>query len=157
MNRVNKQDETRIARYLDGEMGDAESKEFDVRLQKDAILCAALRTAQEQSRVLHDACPEPPRASVNFGTAVLDKVRRMPSRDELEQITASEENIAAVIVYGRRLLVAAVVVFGLALLFSFNLLRNDEGSALQANDDKKLMDQLDAKVKKLQAERLRQR
>ena len=157
MNRVNKQDETRIARYLDGEMVDAESKEFDVRLQEeDPILCAALRTAQEQSRVLSDACREPLRASASFSTAVLDKVRRMPSRDELEQITASEDNVAAVVAYGRRLLVAAAVIFGLALLFGFNLLRDDVGPDLIA-DDEKLMKELDAKARELRAERFRQR
>lgn len=157
MNRSNKQDEIRIGRYVDGEMVDVERKEFDNRLQQDPILCAALRLAQKQSRVLPDACPEPLRASADFSTAVLDKVRRMPSRDELERITASEESVAAVIVYGRRLLVAAVVVFGLALLFGSNLLRNDLGSKLSAITDKELMEQLDARAKELQAERFRQR
>ena len=156
MTRLNKQDEIRIARYLDGEMVDAESKEFDVRLQSDPILCAALRTAQRDSCVLPDARTEPLTASANFSTAVLDKVRRMPSRDELERITASEETVAAVIVYGRRLLVAAVVVFGLALLFGSDLLRNDVGPVLRA-DDIKLMKQLDARAKELQAERLREK
>jgi anti-sigma factor RsiW len=153
MTRMNKQDEIRLARYLDGEMPTAERAEFDTRLQRDPILRAALDSAEEPSRALRDARQEPLRAAANFSATVLDRVRRMPSRDELVQLTATEENIAAFITYGRRLLVAAVVLFGLGLLFGFNLVRNDHGPELQAIGDKKLMKELDTKVKQILRER----
>ena len=154
MTRMDKQDEIRLARYLDGEMTTAERAEFDARLQRDPILRAAMDSAEEPSRALRDARQELSPASANFSATVLDKVRRMPSRDELVQLTASEENIAAVVAYGRRLLVAAVVLFGLGLLFSLNLLGNDHGPQLRAIGDKKLMKELDVKILE---ERLRQK
>ena len=157
MTRMNKQDEIRLARYLDGEMSTAERAEFDARLQGDPRLRAALDSAEEPSRVLRDARQEPVPASANFSAAVLDKVRRMPSRDELVQLTVSEDNVAAVVTYGRRLLVAAVVLFGLGLLFGFKLLGDDHGPQLQAIGDQKLMKELDEKVKQILEERLRQK
>ena len=127
-------------------------------MPKDAALRAALQVAEDASRALHDTCPQPVRAPANFSSAVLDEIRCLPSRDELVKITATEVEHAAkvesVVTYGRRLLVAAVVLFGLNLLFCFNLLRDDEGEDLAA-DDQKIMKQLDEKAKKLLRNRLR--
>ena len=151
-------DEMQIARYLDGEMSAADRAGFESRLQEDAALRAALQAAEESCRILREACPAPLRAPAGFRSGVLDAVRRMPSREELVQLTTSEENVAQVVAFARRLLVAAAVILGLGLLLGLDLLRADEGAELQADEaDQQLMDQRDAKARHLLEERLRQK
>lgn len=162
MTRFNKNDEIRIARYVDGEMSSADRAEFSARLSKDAALLAALHTAEEASRVLHDARPESVPAPATFPCAVLDAIRCLPSRHELVKITTTEaeneERIVAVIAHGRRLLVAAVVVLSLSSLFCFNLLRSESGTlSAKAVDDEKLMKQLDEKARKNLVARIRRK
>ena len=73
----------------------------------------------------------------------------MPSREDLIQRTTDEEAIQTLVVYGRRLLVAAAVLFAVSMLFSFQLFKNVGGKELHADEVKKQMRNLDQQVLEL--------
>jgi anti-sigma-K factor RskA len=147
--RLNKNDERLCARFVDGEMTAAERAEFEKRMANDRDLAVAVQRVDADARAVRGALPETHKAPAGFSTAVLDKVRCMPSREDLIQLTVDEDTVASIMVYGRRLLVAAVVVFAISMLFSFQLFKSAGGTDLEADALKKQMDQLDQKVLEL--------
>ena len=148
---ISRHDQRSIHRYVDGQMDAAERERFESRLQREQELHDAVDATRAGSVALREAAAEPMRAPATFAAGVLQQVRHLPSRDELVQITDAEEAHAAsvelAIAHGRRLLVAAVVVFGLSMLFCMGLLRRDaEELSAKPAEDQKLMKQLDAKA-----------
>ena len=152
MTRVNKTDEILIARYVDGELSDADRAAFVARLERDADLQTAVQAAETQARTLREADPQPLRAPAGFSTSVLDSVRRMPSREELVQITNDEADVEALVSFGRRLLVAAVVLCVAGFLFGFKGWQGVGGDLSADPEDRKLMQELDTKVKEFRME-----
>lgn len=157
MSRPNKNDECSTARYLDGQMPAAEREAFVRRLQSEAQLRDAVCAAEEQTRRIRALAEPSMTAPAGFSAAVLDSVRRMPSRDELVWLTNDEESVVSMIGFARQLLVAAILVLGLALLFGFNLLGNVDNEELDANTREQQMQELDKLVKKMKAEELLRR
>jgi anti-sigma factor RsiW len=139
-------DERLCARFCDGEMSATEHAAFERRLADEPVLAAAVQRARADSRAVRDVEPQPLRAPAGFGTAVLEKVRRMPSREELIEQTLAEDTVASLVTYGRRLLAAAVVLFAFAMLFSFQLFKNVGGKELHAFELTKQMRDLDHKI-----------
>ena len=147
MSRPPKMDERSIARLVDGEMSPGARAEFERRVDAEARLRGAVETAREQARLISSTDPEPMCAPLDFSAAVLDRVRRMPSRDDLMRQSHDEEVEVEVVVFARKMIVAAAILFGLAVLFGLKMF---EGSGspqeLQAEDDQ-MIKQIDELVR----------
>ena len=157
MSRPNKNDERSNARYLDGQMPAAEREAFVRRLQSEAQLRDAVCAAEEQTGRIRASAEPPMTAPAGFSAAVLDSVRRMPSRGELVRLTDDEESVMSLVGFARQLLLAAILVLGLALLFGFNLLGNVDNEELDAITREQQMQELDKLVIKMKTEELLRR
>lgn len=141
-----------IHRYLDGELPAAERQAFEVELRRDPVLREATDAAREQSQLLRRAAPATSPAPHGFRDAVMAWVRQQPSRDDLVRLTGEEASTVDTVRLARRILVAAVLVFGLALLFGMRFLGTPDPESLQASEQ---LRSLDAKVKAMKAAELR--
>ena len=147
MSRPPKLDERSIGRLIDGELSPGERAEFERRVDAEALLRGAVETAREQARLISSTDAEPMCAPPDFSSAVLDRIRRMPSRDDLMRQTHDEEVEAEVAVFARGLMVAAAILLGLSVLFGLKMFE-ESGSPqeLQAEDDQ-MIEQIDELVR----------
>ena len=159
MKKLSKTDQVLLARYLDGEMAASQRADFESRLAQDPALRVAEAEAREQSRGIRDSDPGAfgGQVPVGFAASVVQSVRQMPSREDLVARTVEEDGVFVAIGYARRLLTAAVVVCGLALLFGLKVLVVADTGSLQASQQE--LQELDKKVKAMkiaELQRLRQ-
>ena len=141
------------ARYVDGELSAELRSAFEARLPRDHALAQAVSETRELRLLFAPSRdPVPPVLSPGFRTRLLQEVRSLPSRDdllaelgeegELEQAQGASSETA------RRLLLAAALIFGLALLMFSGLLRGADTARLEATPDLlRRLDKLDVQIK----------
>jgi hypothetical protein len=140
-------------RYADGELHGDDLARCEQRLLREP----ALRACADELRSLRalfaaDRSGRPaPAPGPDFAAAVLNQVRRLPSRAELlaEPSERGEVEQVQLLVArtGQRLLAAAALIFAVAMLIVSGVLRPVGGSSLEAskNDVRKLMEQIQAR------------
>lgn len=137
-------DQKTLHRFLDGELDAAAAAAFRTRLQASPELRRHLAAEQQLRGGFVAARGDAMAPPAGFAAGVLAAVRRLPSRDQLEQQEVGER----VVRLCRRLLVAAVLLFGLGLVWHAGLLeaRNDK---LEAAPDEvqSEMERLDALIR----------
>ena len=154
MSRLQKNDELLVARYVDGEMPDAARRDFEQRLRSEAALERAVAAAREHSALLRATAERPVAAPAGFASSVLDSVRRMPSREELVRLTEHEASIDETLRFARRILMAAVLLFGFAVLFGLGLFIGADNDKLEAGDLEQRMHELDQRVLEMKTQEL---
>ena len=154
MNRVSKTDQSLLNRFVDGEMEGEELLNFERRLGQDANLQTAEAEIRKQIQSIRASDPwsSGSTAPAGFATTVVDSVRRMPSREDLIAQSAQEDAATVALGYARRLLVAAALICGVALLFSLKTLVATDTGSLQASDQE--LQALDKKVKEMKTTEL---
>lgn len=138
------------ARYVDGQLDTPQRAAFEARLLREPDLRAAVQETRALRLVIaHAAADEPPVVPPTFRTRVLQEIRRVPSREELlEDVAEATAEPGAAFATARRLLAAAALIFGLALLMFSGLLRSADHARLEATPGVlKQLDELDAKIK----------
>jgi anti-sigma factor RsiW len=140
-----------IGRFVDGELGGVEHAAFARRVAADADLRAAIDDLRKHRRLVRsadDAVGPMAGVPVGFAARVLDSVRRMPSREELVRLSDEGDWIAEVVGFARRLVVAAAVILGVALLLGLLALGAPDTENLSASATEELR-QIDQRVLKL--------
>lgn len=132
-------DDLTIQRYVDGELSEADAAAFAARMLQEP----ALRERVEELRAFavgfegDDVAAAP----AGFTAKVLDGVRRLPERAELEQleVTAGAVRLCA------RVLLAAALIFGLGAAWHLGLLDGGRADTVEAAPDavEQEMDRLD--------------
>lgn len=130
-----------LHRFLDGELAEAEAQALRTRLAAEPDLRAALQALQQQHQAFAAAARSGFAPSAGFTQGVLAAARRLPSRTALREAEAGEGLVRLC----RRLLLAAVVLFGLGLLWHGGLF-GGSNAPLQAAPDEvaREMERLDA-------------
>ncbi len=137
-------DELLLHRFLDAELAAAEVAAFETRLVAEPLL----RRHLEQARALRAGFAAGraggPVAAVGFTAGVLAAARRLPSRQEMDQIEIS----AGLVRTCQRLLMAAAIVFAIGLAWHGGLFDGGRCDTLQAAPDEveREMQRLDALV-----------
>ena len=150
----NKSDLLQVQRYVDGELSPAGSNDFEARLREEPSLLVVVEAARAQRRLFRDD-PDAQLAHVPVDTvdtvdtveAVMDQVRRLPQREELMQLADGDELADVAAALGRRWLIAAAVLFVVALLFGTRLLQPMDERDLPA--DSKELQKLDDRYRDL--------
>ena len=155
MSRLSRVEEKAVARYVDGEMSPTEREAFERRAAGEPRLQAGLTAALDQSQLLRSATEPTVRPSSRFAVSVLEEVRSQPPRTDLVRFTENENLLGEALRHARRLLAAAVILFSLSSLFTFDLLGPTDRDQLSASDLQEEMDQLDQKVLELKKARQR--
>jgi len=137
-------DSKTLHRFLDGELDAAASAAFRTRLLAEPELRQLLAAEQQLRGGFVAARAEVVAAPAGFTAGLLAAVRRLPSRDQLEQQEVGER----VVRLCRRLLVAAVILFGLGLVWHSGLL-DAHTDKLEAAPDEihSEMERLDARIR----------
>lgn len=139
------QDELLLQRYRDGELSTDEAARLRHRLDAEPALRAALTGLEELSGLFATGKAAAAFAApAGFTAQVLAEARRLPDRIRLREAEAS----ARAVVVCRRLLLAAVVLFGIGLLWHSGLFRPAGSDVLTATPDDvdREMQRLDAIV-----------
>ncbi|MHC4077417.1 MAG: hypothetical protein ACYST0_03120 [Planctomycetota bacterium] len=135
-----KADLLQVQRYVDGELAAADRAALEARLGEEPTLLAAVEAARDQCRLFQDdpAKQLPPRKPApgqgGVVDAVMDQVRRLPRREELVRLVEGDELAEVAAAVGRRWLVAAAVLFVVALLFGARLIQPSGGEARAADE-----------------------
>lgn len=130
-----------VQRYVDGELAGATLGEFERRLLRESRLRESVAELRAVRRALAAAASAPASAPAGFSARVLDEVCRLPRRDDRRrQADAVDGEIAAMRVMAHRVMVAAVLLCGLALLVWAGLLRRADSGRVDAADRKALLD-----------------
>jgi anti-sigma factor RsiW len=122
-------DELLLQRHLDGQLDAGAEAALRARLAAEpglAARAAALRSLRELLRAARG--PER-RPSAGFTAGLLAEVRKLPARRELEQA----ELVHGGIVWCRRILLAAAVLFACGLAWRSGLLRHEAAGPMQAD------------------------
>ncbi len=131
-----------LQRYVDGELGPAAAAEFARRLDADPALRREAEALRGMAAGFAAARGPAQRAPAGFAAAVLAGVRQLPDRVQLE----AAETAAQVLRICRRMLLAAVLLSGVALAVQAGLFDGDLGEPLQAAPD-----EIDAEIRRLDA------
>ena len=142
-----------LQRYVDGEMPSDEQVHFEARLSEDEELVAAVDELRDlracfASERSADVAGAP--ASPGLTSRVLAEVRRssLTPAGRVEEMHRVDH-------WSRRAVIAAVFVFGLAMLVFAGLLRKVDTGRLEASpaEIKRVMDRLDAAIQQAAIER----
>ena len=143
-------DDTMVTRYVDGMLHGEERTEFERRLLADARLREAVEQQQHvRDWFLQERDTAPAGTSDGFVGGILAKTRRLPSRSELANDSA--DNHTSVHQLARQLLVAAAVVFGIAMVTWGGLFKAPDPRYLEAAD----VDRIERLDRAIEAEALR--
>lgn len=121
-------DERLLYRFLDGELADDDAAACRARLEREPLLRQGLDELRDRVSGFATARTAVIAAPAGFTAGVLAAVRRLPDR---ELLRASEVE-PQLIVFCRRLLIAAAVVFGIGLLWNSGLFDTRRADTLQA-------------------------
>jgi len=107
-------DDRQLQRYLDGQLSETEAAAFAARMLADNELRQRVET-MEQAQMgfasARDHATGPVAAPAGFTAGVMSEVRRLPSREQMQQMDLSEGAVRLC----RRLLLAAAIVLGIGL------------------------------------------
>ena len=144
-----------LQRYLDSELPAAEAADFAARMLADADLRERVRVAEAEQKAVRgafaaSACTAAGRlagevtAPAGFTAGVMAEVARLPSRAQLQHM----EVVDGATRMCRRLLLAAMLLFGLGLGWQVGLFDRGRADTLQAapGDVQQEMDRLDALI-----------
>jgi anti-sigma factor RsiW len=142
--KISHHDELELHRFLDGELDAAASAAFRARCEAEPALRQRLVEERAMRAAFAAARGVPTGPSTGFTASVIAAVRQLPARREIEEREAGE----AVVRLCRRLLVAALIVFGLGAAWHGGLLDSDRGNLLEAAPDeiRTEMERLDALI-----------
>lgn len=126
---VSQRDQQLVQRHLDGELAPTERDAFHARLAAEPELRACVEAAQGMRGLFAAARSESFRPRAGFRAAVLDAVRQLPSRLQLEQADLAARSVA----FCRRLLLAAAVLGGIGLALGSGVLGHSDSATLQAD------------------------
>lgn len=137
-----------VQRYVDGEMTADESLRFERELAVDSELAAAVAELRDLRKCFDgERTAPPPRLRPGFADRVVGAVRR----DALPVVDrgASAAELVVFERWSRRIVVAAVLVAGLALLLFAGLLRSADTGQLQASpaEIQRIMEALDREIR----------
>lgn len=107
-------EDQQLQRYLDGELSEPEAAAFAARMLADHDLrqrVEAMEQVQLGFASAKNDATGPVAAPVGFTASVLSEVRRLPSREQMQQMDLSEGAVRLC----RRLLLAAAILVGLGL------------------------------------------
>lgn len=137
-------DELQLQRYLDGELPPDDAAAFAARLAAEP----EVRRRHDEARTLRTAFAaargEGRRASAGFTANVLAAARRLPAREELQQLDVA----AGGMTFCRRILLAAAALAALGLLWRSGLVADRGQDMLQATPDEvqREVERLDAVI-----------
>jgi anti-sigma factor RsiW len=139
-------DDRKLQRYLDGELSPSDSAAFAAQLLTDSSLrrrAEAMKQAQvgfENLRENGDFA----RAPAGFTARVMSEVRRLPSREQMQQQDMAEGAVRLC----RRLLLAAAILFGVGLIWQTGLMSPNGATTVEAapEDIQREMQRLDALI-----------
>jgi anti-sigma factor RsiW len=139
-----------VQRFVDGEMTIDERSRFEARLADEHDLRAAVDELSSL-RACFDAerAAPTPRPSAAFEARVLAEIRRAPlSRDGQPGDALAGPSLQ---LWGRRVVVAAMFVMGLALLVYAGLLKRVDTGHLKASpaEIQRVVERLDAKIREI--------
>ncbi len=118
-----------LQRYVDGELSEGEAATFAARMLSDNRLrqrVEALEHAQAGLVAASEAGLA--RAPAGFTANVMSEVRRMPSREQLQQNDLAEMTVRLC----RRLLLAAAILLGLGLSWQSGLFYSNGSGQIEA-------------------------
>jgi|GEM_PF-2712366 len=119
-------DDLLIQRYVDGELSDADEAVFAARLLREPALRKQVDDLERlSSRIV--AAP-PLSATAGFTADVLVRARRLPARDELEQMDFTSGAARLCL----RLFLAAALIFGFGVAWHAGLVVSERASTLEA-------------------------
>jgi anti-sigma factor RsiW len=118
-----------LQRYVDGQLSESEAATFAARMLSDNTLrqrVEALGHAQAGFAAAADAGLT--RAPAGFTANVISEVRRLPSREQLQQNDVAEMTMRLC----RRLLIAAAMLLGLGLGWQSGLFNSNGSGQIEA-------------------------
>jgi anti-sigma factor RsiW len=108
-------DDQQLQRYLDGELSETDAAAFAARMLADNDLRQRVDAMKQVqlgfASVSEASAADPVAAPAGFTAGVLAEVRRLPSREQMQQTDLSEGAIRLC----RRLLLAAAILLGMGL------------------------------------------
>lgn len=146
--KISQHDEQNLHRLLDDALSPAEAAALRLRLEAEPALRRHYEAAQRLRAGFAAVRATGAVAPVGFTAGVLAGVRRLPSRQELEEREVGD----SIVRLCRRLLVAAALVFGLGFAWRCGLLDGSRSNTLEAAPDKvqretqRELDRLDALI-----------
>ena len=134
-------DELLVQRHVDGELAPAAAAAFAARLAAEPALRQRVESLQALRIGVLAGREHGPRPGAEFAGKVMAAVRRLPSRQQLEQASA----VGGAAVFCRRLLLAAALVAGLGLAWGLGLCDGGAPQELHATPDEmqRELDRLD--------------
>jgi anti-sigma factor RsiW len=135
-----------VARYVDGEMTAAERARFAARLDADPELRRAVLELEDLRRCIAAAATTPVRQPCpGFRARVAAEVAGFGGAAGSREAAELER----VMVFARRVMVAAVLVFGVAILMFAGLLRSTDSGRLEASpaEIQRAIEKLDAAIR----------
>tara|TARA_R110002072_G_scaffold109160_2_gene236391 strand:+ start:28930 stop:29412 length:483 start_codon:yes stop_codon:yes gene_type:complete len=123
-----------LQRYVDGQLSESEAATFVARMLSDTDLrqrVEAMEQAQAGFAAAADVGPSGGRIAVapaGFTASVMAEVRRLPSREQLQQNDMVETTVRLC----RRLLIAAALLLGLGLGWQSGLLSPNGSDEIEA-------------------------
>jgi len=132
-------DDLMIQRYVDGELPEADAAAFAARMLQEPSLRERVEELQQFASGF--AGGDSVAAPAGFTANVLAEVRRLPDREELEQMDVA----AGAVKLCMRVLIAAALIFGIGLAWHSGLLDGNRADTVEAAPDavEKEMDRLD--------------
>jgi len=124
-------DDQELQRYVDGELSEADAAAFAARMLADNDLRQRVE-AMEQIHLgfasARDHASGPDRAPAGFTASVMSEVRRLPGREQLQQMDVGEGLVRLC----RGLLLAAGILIGLGLCWQSGLFRSTGSGSVEA-------------------------
>ncbi len=145
--RITQHDEQVLHRLLDGVLPPAEAVAFHQRLEAEPDLRREFETLQRLRAGFAAVRATGVVAPAGFTATVLAGARRLPSRQEMEQSEVSE----GIVRLCRRLLVAALIVFGFGFAWHFGGFDNAHSDTLEAAPDKVQRETMQRELDRLDA------
>jgi anti-sigma factor RsiW len=140
-----KADLLQVQRYVDGELSLDSRTTFEARLKEEPTLLGAVEAAREQRQLFRDDPADlvgSVGSAVSVADAVMDQVQRLPRREQLMQMVEGDELTGVASTVGRRWLIAAAVLFVVALSFGTGLVQpRGSGKAEAAENELHKLDE----------------
>ena len=143
-----KADLLQVQRYVDGELSLDSRTSFEARLKEEPTLLGAVEAAREQRQLFRDDPADlvgsvgSVGSAVSVADAVMDQVQRLPRREQLMQMVEGDELTGVASTVGGRWLIAAAVLFVVALSFGTGLVQpRGSGKAEAAENELHKLDE----------------